>query len=281
MTSLDGRVAFVTGVARGQGRSHAIALAEAGADIIGLDICADLATAPYPMATEDDLHDTAREIEKRGRTAVLQRADTREFDQVQKVVEAGVARLGRLDIVVANAGIFSMGAAVDLTEKQWRELIDVNLTGTWHTAKAAVPHIRAGGRGGSMVFTASAAEMLPPPGLAHYDASKAGVISLMETMALELAPDWIRVNTVNPTNVDTPMIDNDTVRRAFLPDRPNPTKQDAFEPGSAYIRTNALPVPWVEAVDVTAAVLFLASDAARYITGIALPVDAGFHLKKA
>lgn len=280
MTDLEGRVAFVTGVARGQGRSHAITLAEAGADIIGLDICSDIASAPYPMATEEDLQDTAREIEKRGRSAVLRRADTRDFEQVRAVVDAGVAQLGRLDIVVANAGIFSMGAAVDLTELQWREIIDVNLTGTWHTAKAAVPHIRTAGRGGSMIFISSAAEMLPPPGLGHYDAAKAGVVSLMETMALELAPEWIRVNTVNPTNVDTPMIDNDTVRAAFLPGKKNPTKQDAFEPGSAYIRTNALPIPWVEAVDVSEAVLFLASDAARYITGVALPVDAGFRLKK-
>lgn len=264
MTDLEGRVAFVTGVARGQGRSHAIMLAEAGADIIGLDICSDVETTPYPMATEEDLQHTAREIEKRGRSALLHRADTRELGEVEKVLADGVAQLGRLDIVVANAGIFSMGLAVDLSEGAWLEVIDTNLTGTWHTAKAAVPHIRKGGRGGSMIFTASAAEMLPPPGLAHYDAAKAGVMSLMETMALELAPEWIRVNTVNPTNVDTAMIDNDTVRRAFMPDKESPTKADAWEPRSAYIRTNALPIPWVEAVDVSEAVLFLASDKARY-----------------
>jgi (+)-trans-carveol dehydrogenase len=147
--------------------------------------------------------------------------------------------------------------------------------------KAAVPHIRAGGRGGSVVLTSSAAALMPPPGIAHYSAAKAGVIKLMETLALELGPEFIRVNALGPGNVDTPMIDNETTRRLFMPHLENPTKADAEQPGSAYVQVNAIPVPWVEPSDISKVVLFLASDDSRYLTGVTVPIDAGYRLKKA
>ena len=281
MGTLDGKVAFVTGIARGQGRSHAVTLAAAGADIIGVDICKDLDSPHYPMATQEDLAETGRMIEQFDRRAILRQADVRDLDQLTAAVDEGVAELGRLDIVVANAGIFSMGAALDLTEATFQEMIDINLTGVWRTVKAAVPHIRAGGRGGSVVLTSSAAALMPPPGIAHYSAAKAGVIKLMETLALELGPEFIRVNALGPGNVDTPMIDNETTRRLFMPHLENPTKADAEQPGSAYVQVNAIPVPWVEASDISKVVLFLASDDSRYLTGVTVPIDAGYRLKKA
>jgi NAD(P)-dependent dehydrogenase (short-subunit alcohol dehydrogenase family) len=173
-----------------------------------------------------------------------------------------------------------MGGALDLGEQAWQDMLDVNLTGAWHTAKAAVPHMRAGGRGGSIVFTASTAALMPAAGLAHYNATKAGVNALMKTLAAELGPEYIRVNSVCPGSVDTPMIDNETTRRLFLPDLEHPTKADAEKPDSGYIRVNAIPVPWIETADVTNVVLFLASDESRYITGIAVPVEAGYMVKK-
>jgi (-)-trans-carveol dehydrogenase len=281
MERLDGRVAFVTGVARGQGRSHALRLAEEGADIIGVDLPLGITTTHYPMAVEEDLAETAALIEKTGRRAYLRQADVRELAALQRVVDSGVAAFGRLDTVVVNAGIFSLGAALELDEQVWQDVIDVNLTGAWHTVKAATRHLRAGGRGGSIIFTASAAALLPPPGIAHYNAAKAGVNALMKTLAVELGPEFIRVNSVNPGNVDTAMIDNETTRRLFMPELEHPTKQDAEKPDSAYVRVNAIPVPWLESSDISDLVVFLASDQSRYLTGVAIPIDAGYVLKKA
>jgi (+)-trans-carveol dehydrogenase len=281
MERLDGRVAFVTGVARGQGRSHALRLAEEGADIIGVDLPLDITTTHYPMAVEEDLAETAELIAKTGRRAHLRQADVRDLAALRTVIDSGVVAFGRLDIVVVNAGIFSLGAALDLDEQVWQDIIDVNLTGAWHTVKAATGHIRAGGRGGSIIFTASAAALLPPPGIAHYNAAKAGVNALMKTLAVELGPEYIRVNSVNPGNVDTAMIDNETTRRLFMPELEHPTKQDAEKPDSAYVRVNAIPIPWLESIDISNLVVFLASDRSRYLTGAAIPIDAGYVLKKA
>ncbi|MTD59387.1 mycofactocin-coupled SDR family oxidoreductase [Amycolatopsis pithecellobii] len=280
MGSLDGRVAFITGVARGQGRSHALKLAEAGADIVGLDICEDAASPHYSLATESDLDETARLIEKLGRCAILRKADVRDLDQLRAVVDEGVANLGRLDIVVANAGICSIGGTHDLDEATFQEMIDINLTGVWRTVKATVPHLQAGGRGGSVILAGSGAAFIPPPHLAHYSAAKAGVNSLMASFALEFGPEFIRVNAVIPTNVDTPMLDNEKVRKLFMPHVDAPTRADAMSSDSEYVRMHLMPIPWVEPSDISEAVLFLASDASRYITGVALPIDAGYRLKK-
>ncbi len=197
----------------------------------------------------------------------------RDYAGLKKALDEGVAQLGRLDIVSANAGIVSYGRAEELPEQTWQDMIDTNLTGVWHAAKAAIPHLRAGGRGGSIILTSSTAGLKGYQNLAHYVAAKHGVVGLMRTLALELAPDMIRVNSVHPTSVNTDMIQNDATYRLFRPDLENPGRQDMAEAG---IVMNVLPIPWVEPVDISNAVLFLASDEARYITGVTLPVDAGF-----
>ncbi|MEV1329302.1 mycofactocin-coupled SDR family oxidoreductase [Micromonospora costi] len=274
---VDGKVAFITGAARGQGRSHAIRLAQEGADIIAIDLCRQVDTVPYPMSTPDDLAETVKEVEALDRRIIATQADVRDFAAVKAAVDEGVAQLGRLDIVSANAGISSpAGPAEDVSEQTWQDMIDINLTGVWHTAKAAIPHIKAGGRGGSIVLTSSDAGLFAYPNIAHYVSAKHGVVGLMRTLALELAPFNIRVNSLHPTQVDTPMIMNEATYKLFLPDNPNPTIEE-FAPVSQQM--NALPIPWVEAVDISNALLFLASDEARYITGVALPVDAGAAIK--
>jgi (+)-trans-carveol dehydrogenase len=268
---VEGKVAFVTGAARGQGRSHAIRLAEEGADVIAVDICRQMDTVPYPMATPDDLAETVKEVEALDRRIVATQADVRDAGALRAAVDQGVAELGRLDIVCANAGIFSFTTG-ELTEEMWREMIDVNLTGVWHTAKAAVPHLVEGGRGGSIIMTSSTAGLQGFPNFAHYVAAKHGVVGLMRTLALELAPHMIRVNSVHPTSVDTDMIHNRATYDLFAPDLDDPTREQV---GERFRELNALPITWVDARDISNAVLFLASDEARYVTGVTLPVDAG------
>jgi (+)-trans-carveol dehydrogenase len=272
---VEGKVAFITGAARGQGRSHAITLAREGADIIAVDIAAQIASVPYPMATPEDLAQTVKEVEATGQRIVATVADVRDYDALKQALDEGVAQLGRLDIVSANAGIVSYGQAEDLAQQTWQDVIDVNLTGEWHAAKAAIPHLRAAGSG-SMILTSSDAGLKPLQNLAHYVAAKHGVIGLMRTLALELAPDFIRVNALAPTTVDTPMVMNEATYRLFRPDLDNPTAEDIAEASRA---TNVLPIAWVEPVEISNALLFLASDEARYITGVALPVDAGQAIK--
>jgi len=269
---VEGKVAFITGAARGQGRSHAIRLAEEGADIIAVDICAQVGSVPYPMATPEDLAETVKEVEALDRRIIASAADVRDFAAVKAAVDDGIAQLGRLDIVSANAGIASYGQAVDLDETTWQDMIDTNLTGVWHAAKAAIPHLIAGGRGGSIVLTSSTAGLKAIPNMAHYVSAKHGVVGLMRTLALELAPHSIRVNSVHPTGVNTPMVQNEPSMRLFLPDVEHPTAEQYAEVMGSL---NALPIPWVEPRDISNAVLFLASDEARYITGVTLPVDAG------
>lgn len=269
---LEGRVAFITGAARGQGRNHAVRLAEEGADIIACDFNVPVKSVPYPLATPEDLAETARLVEALDRRVVTFDADVRDYDALASALDASVAALGRLDIVSANAGIYSTGRAVDLSEDAWQDMIDINLTGVWHTAKAAIPHIVAGGRGGSIVVTSSTAGIRGVRGLAHYVAAKHGIIGLTRTLALELAEHKIRVNAVAPSNVDTAMINHDEIYSLFVPGIPSPTREDFM----AVAKTmNILEVPWVEVRDVSEALLFLVSDEARYITGVTLPVDAG------
>jgi SDR family mycofactocin-dependent oxidoreductase len=274
---VEGKVAFITGAARGQGRSHALRLAQEGADIIAIDACAPIESVDkYPLATREDLDETVAEIEKLDRRVVARVADVRDAAGLSAALGEGVAELGGLDIVVANAGIATYGLSWELSELQWQEMLDVNLTGVWHTAKAAVPHLVSQGRGGSMVFTSSIGGLKGIMQVGHYVAAKHGIVGLMRTMANELAQHRIRVNTVHPTNVDTHMIQNPGTYGMFAPDDPEPTQEKAM-PG--FMSLNALPVPWVEPVDISNAVLFLSSDEARYITGVALPVDAGAAVK--
>ena len=276
MGLLDGKVAFITGAARGQGRSHALTLAREGADIIAVDICRQAPTVPYPMATPEDLATTVKEVEALDRRIVASQADVRDYGALKAALDAGVAELGRLDIVSANAGISSVGRADELPEQTWQDMIGTNLTGVWHAAKAAIPHLKAGGRGGSIILTSSAAGLMAMENIAHYVSAKHGVVGLMRTLALELAPDSIRVNSLHPTMVNTPMIMNEPTYQLFRPDLENPTIDDA---GPAFLTLNALPIKWVEPVDISNALLFLASDEARYITGVTLPIDAGCVIK--
>ncbi len=277
MGRVEGKVAFITGAARGQGRSHAIRLAQEGADIIAIDICEAIPENPYDPATEEDLAETVRQVEALDRRIVASKADVRDFEQLKGALDAGVAELGRLDIVSANAGISgSPNKSQDIPDAEWKNMIDINLGGVWRTAKAAIPHLRAGGRGGSIILTSSDAGLFPYENISHYVSAKHGVVGLMRTLALELAPDFIRVNSLHPTTVDTPMVQNDAIYRLFRPDLENPTKQD-FADAATFM--NALPVPWVEAVDISNALLWLASDESRYVTGVTLPVDAGAAVK--
>ena len=273
---LEGKVAFVTGAARGQGRSHAIRLAEEGADIIAIDICAPIDSVPYELATPDDLAETAKEVEALDRRIMASEADVRDFGAVKAALDKGVAEFGRLDVVSANAGIVSYGESAELEEQTWQDMIATNLTGVWHTAKASIPHMKAGGRGGAIILTSSTAGLVPYLNLSHYTAAKHGVVGLMKSLALELAPDMIRVNTVNPTAVNTPMVTNQATYALFSGGIENATLEDITP---ALIDVNALPIKWVEPVDVSNAVVFLASDEARYITGVTLPVDAGMVIK--
>ncbi len=245
---VEGKVAFITGAARGQGRSHAVRLAEEGADIIAVDIAEDIESVRrfYPGATEGDLAETVKEVEAMDRRIVATKADVRDYDTLKAALDDGVAQLGRLDIVSANAGIFIFGDQAHLVTD------------------------------GSIILTSSTAGLKGTPNVAQYTASKHAVVGLMRTLALELAPHSIRVNSVHPTGVDTLMIQNEATRRLFLPDVENPTREQAAE---VFTTTNALPVPWVEPRDISNAVLFLASDEARYVTGVTLPVDAGYTIK--
>jgi (+)-trans-carveol dehydrogenase/(-)-trans-carveol dehydrogenase len=279
MGRLDGKVAFVTGAARGQGRSHAVELAAEGADIIAVDVAHDLPELGlgYSMASSEDLAETVAEVEKLDRRVVTAEVDVRDGAALKEALDAGVAELGRLDIVAANAGIAANGAPThEITEDAWEQMLSINLTGVWKTCKAAVPHLLAGGRGGSMILTSSMAGLRGYQGIAAYSAAKHGVVGLMRVLASELAPHSIRVNSVHPSQVNTPMIQNEATYKIFRPDLEHPTRDD-FEPVSQSM--HALPVPWAEPLDISRALIFLASDDSRLITGVPLPIDAGLLIK--
>ncbi|SNS04473.1 (+)-trans-carveol dehydrogenase [Geodermatophilus saharensis] len=278
MGKLDGKVAFITGAARGQGRSHAVRLAQEGADVVAVDICADVPTVGYPMATEEDLAETVRQVEALDRRIVARVADVRDTAALESAVGEGVAELGRLDIVLANAGIASFAPVEDLTDEMWDQMIGINLTGVFRTVRAAVPHLRAHGQGGAIVITSSTAGIKGLANLAHYVAAKHGVVGLVKTLANELAPDMIRVNSVHPTSVSTDMIHNRETYGNFVPDKP-PDEVTRDDVAPMFQGLNALPIPWVDAVDISNAILWLVSDDARYVTGVQLPVDAGSVIK--
>lgn len=276
MGMLDGKVAFITGVARGQGRSHALTLAREGADIIGLDLCRDVASTPYPGTGVEDLQETIRLVKETGRQIVAEQADVRDMDQVQSVFDDGIAQLGRVDIVLANAGICAGGLSWEITEEAWREMLDINLTGVWHTAKAAIPTMIAQGDGGSIIITASIDGITAAPNISSYSASKFGANGLMGALACELGPYNIRVNSMNPTCVDTPMIGNEFVWGLFRPDLEHPTKDDVRD---SFAATHLLDVPWMQPQVVSDNILYLVSDAARYVTAHKMVIDAGYMIK--
>ncbi|MEN3222102.1 mycofactocin-coupled SDR family oxidoreductase [Mycolicibacterium porcinum] len=275
MGNLDGKVAFITGVARGQGRSHAVALAGDGAAIIGVDICADIPSNGYPMASREELDETVALVEAAGGKMIASVADVRDFHALKAALDAGVEQFGRLDIVLANAGIATMAfreLTIEEDLEMWTDVLDVNLVGSFHTAKAAIPHLIEGGRGGSIVFTSSTAGLRGFGGLQGgglgYAASKHGIVGLMRTLANALAPHSIRVNTVHPTAVNTMMAVNPAMT-AFLENYPD---------GGPHLQ-NPMPVSLLAPQDITAAISYLVSDAAKYVTGVTLPVDAGFTNK--
>lgn len=271
MGTLDGKVAFITGAARGQGRAHAVKLASEGADIIAVDLCDQIASVPYPMATPDDLAATVKLVEDAGARIVAREADVRDRTALKTALSEGVTELGRLDVVIANAGIAPM-----MGEDAWQDVLDVNLTGVYHTIDVAMRPLIRQGDGGSIVLTSSVVGLVgigaPVAGSIGYTAAKHGVVGLMRAYANFLAQYNIRVNSIHPAGVDTPMIDNDFTR-SWLE---GVAQQQVAGPDL----TNALPVETLDVDDIANAVLWLVSDAARYVTGVALPVDAGFVNKR-
>lgn len=269
---LTNKIALITGAARGIGRAQAVRFAEEGADIVAVDVCGPIDTVHVPSSTPDDLAETVRLVEQAGGRVVTEIVDVRDSEELRAAADRGAAELGGIDIVCATAGVTSRGNAVELSEAAWRTMLDVNLTGVWNTCTASAPHLISRGAG-SMVLVSSIAGLRGLIGVAHYTAAKHGVVGLMRSLAHDLAPHGVRVNCVHPTNVDTPLIQNDLVRSGFRPDLDRPPTRDEF--AAAATRMNLLAVPWVQPVDVANASLFLASDEARYITAVSLPVDAG------
>ena len=278
MGLVDGKVALVTGAGRGQGRSHALKLASEGADVIAVDIGdRRVETISYELASEADLDTTVKEIESMGRRAVKGVADVRSLSELQRAVDGGLSELGKIDIICANAGIGSWAVAWEMTEQQWKDMIDINLTGVFNATRAALPSMVERGEGGSVVLTSSTAGLRAYANTAHYTAAKHGVIGLMKVLAQEAGPHRIRVNAVCPTTVRTPLVINDSTFELFAPHLENPTEDDVREP---FESLNILPgVAWIEPEDVSDAVVFLCSDAAKFITGVALPIDAGNIVK--
>ena len=265
MGLLDGKVAFITGAARAQGRSHAVRLAAEGADIIAIDICAEAAPVRYRTATLDDLDETAQLVEKEGRGIVARVADVRDQSSLDAAVAEGVAAFGHIDVVVANAGISTWGSVWEMSEETWQAMIDINLSGVWRTFKAALPTMIAGGRGGSLIAIASVAGIKSLPAQAHYSAAKHGVVGLTKTAAIELGQYGIRVNSIHPWGVQSPMVEDPTVGEIL-----------GAHPDYAKSFGSILPSPQIaDPSDISDAVVYLASDMSRCVTGIQLPVDMG------
>ncbi len=270
-----GKTVLITGAARGQGRSHARRFAELGADLVLVDICAEIESIPYRQSTESDLRETVRSIEHYGRRVIAEIADVRDAEAMADVAGKALANFGGIDVICANAGVISIKPAVAVTATDWADVIGTNLTGVWNTVSPLLPSMIERERG-SIVITSSAAGLKGPPNMVHYSAAKSGLIGMMRSLAAELGPHNVRVNCVAPTTVDTPMVHWPEAYQAFRPDLENPDREDV-EP--IFASLNVIPVPWIQPVDVTNAVVWLASDEARYVTGIVLPVDAGTVIK--
>lgn len=275
MGRVEGKVALITGAARGQGRSHAIRLAQEGADIIAVDICDQVESTPYALATEADLAETARLVEELDRRIETRVCDVRDAEKLATVVEEGVAALGRLDIVSANAGVIAYDTLDNASPQMWQDILGTNLTGVWNTVKAAVPHIRAGGRGGAITITGTSLMLKSFPNTGPYASSKFGLVGVMRTLALELGREGIRVNIIIPGQCDTDLVHNEATYKLFRPDLQQPTRAD-FDEAARTI--TAMDIPYVEPIDISNALLYLSSDEARYVTGATLAVDAGTGL---
>lgn len=268
MGRVDGKVAFITGAARGQGRSHAIRLAEEGADIIAVDICEDVASAAYPMGTADELAETAKHVEAAGARVIAFTADVRDQEALNRAATDGASELGKIDVVVANAGICTLQPWDEVTPEVWREIIDINLTGVWNTCFVTAPHLITAG-GGAMILISSTAGLKGQPFLAPYVAAKHGVVGIMRVLTNELAEHSIRVNTVHPTGVDTPLLEAMYSMDSLL----------EAHPDLAPVFSNTLPVETLEPRDISNTILYLASDETKYVTGVTLSVDAGANAR--
>ena len=276
---LEGKVAFITGVARGQGRSHAVRFAEEGADIIGIDLCADVPNVPYPMASQADLDETVALVEKFDRRMVAYVGDVADRKAVQAAVDAGVAELGHLDVVLANAGICALG---DYPPEAYFQAIDTLLVGVFNAVSCSYPHLQDGA---SIIATGSVAALIPGatdgpstgPGGRGYSYAKRSIAQYVRELALVLAPRMIRVNALHPTNCNTDLLHNEPMYKLFRPDLESPTREEAEV---AFPAMQAFPIPYVEPQDISNAALFLASDESRYVTGLQLRVDAGSVIKQ-
>jgi SDR family mycofactocin-dependent oxidoreductase len=279
MGKLDGKVAFITGAARGQGRSHAIRLAQEGADIIAVDICETFGSMNYPLATPEDLAQTVKEVEAEGRRIIARKGDVRIKSDLESLLEDGVKEFGRLDIVVANAGVTAMKDPTLL--QSFVDGVDVDLIGVLHTVGASLRYLKAGA---SVIVTGSTAGMMKGlmdnPALggggSGYAWAKQTIFRYVEVFALQLAPHMIRLNGIHPTNCDTQLLHNEDVYKAFRPDLPHPTREEAMV---AFPAMQAMPIPFIDPIDISHLVAFLASDESRYLTGMNIRVDAGAMLK--
>ncbi len=271
MGRFDGKVVLITGGARGQGRSHAVAFATEGADIAFCDAAADIDTVPYDLPGPDDLQETVRQVEDLDRRCLGVQADVRDGAAVGRFVDEAIAELGRVDIVLANAGIFTFSTIAEMDDTTWQTMIDTNLTGVFHTIRAVLPTMLEQGSG-RIIATSSMAGKMGFPNVGHYVATKWGVIGLVKSVAQEVAASGITVNAICPTAVGTTMIQNEAAYKLFVPDLEHPTMEDA---APAFQALNPIPVPWVDVEDISNAMMFLASDEARYVTGETIAVAAG------
>ena len=277
MGRVEGKVALVTGAARGQGRAHALRLAQEGADIVALDICEPIAGVQYPGATEAELAETVELIERLDRRVLARQGDVRVQDDVDRTVADGLQQFGHIDVMVGNAGVALLAPAWEITEEDWKTQIDINLTGNWRTAKAVIPSMLERGNGGSIMFTTSGVVARAVGHMAHYSAAKHGLVGLCKELAVELGPHRIRVNTIQPTAVNTTMMDNEVMWTLFTPGQDDvPMEQRRQGMLDIMSQLNILEVPWVEPEDLAEGVIFLASDESRRVTGSTLVIDAGF-----
>jgi SDR family mycofactocin-dependent oxidoreductase len=277
MGKLDGKVALITGGARGQGRSHAITFAREGADIVVCDLASQIETVPYAMSNPDDLSETVKLVEEQDRRCVAMQADVRDTAQVKSVVDRAIDEFGHVDILIANAGIVVPVALVDISDEAWSDMVETDLTGVFKSIRAVAPHMIER-RSGRIIATSSMVGKTGVPGLSHYVAAKWGVIGLVKSAALEFGQYGITVNAVCPTNVDTAMIQNQAMYSLFAPDIHNPTRDDVI-PG--FTSLNALPVPWVQVEDISEGMLYLAAESGRYVTGETLTIAAGWNANNA